>query len=116
MSPEQALGQELDARTNLFSLGVVLYQALAGKPAFAGATSAAVFDRILNRAPMALVPLNPKVSPELEGVVNKLLAKEAGLRYQHASDLRDDLRRMPSNPCSAANRTPRPAMQHGGAP
>jgi eukaryotic-like serine/threonine-protein kinase len=94
MSPEQALGRKLDSRTDLFSLGVVIYQALAGKPAFTGATSAAIFDQILNRAPTPLVQLNPKVSRELERVVDKLLEKDAGLRYQHASELRADLKRL----------------------
>ena len=94
MSPEQALGKELDSRTDLFSLGAVIYEALTAKPAFGGATSAAVFDQILNRAPTAPVLLNPKVSPELEAVVNKLLEKDVGLRYQHASELRADLKRM----------------------
>ena len=94
MSPEQALGKELDPRTDLFSLGLVIYQALAGKPAFTGVTSAAIFDQILNRAPTSLVQLNPKVAPELEGVVKKLLEKDPDLRYQHASELRADLKRM----------------------
>ncbi len=94
MSPEQALGRDLDSRTDLFSMGVVIYEALAGQPPFTGATSAAVFDQILNRAPSALVERNRAISPELAGVVNKLLEKDAGLRYQHASDLRADLKRM----------------------
>ena len=94
MSPEQALGKELDSRTDLFSLGVVVYEALTGRPPFMGATSAAIFDQILNRAPTSPMQLNPKISPELAGVVDKLLEKDSGLRYQHASDLRADLKRM----------------------
>jgi eukaryotic-like serine/threonine-protein kinase len=94
MSPEQALGKELDSRTDLFSLGVVLYEAVTGKAPFAGATSAAIFDQILNRAPPSPVQRNHGISPELEGVVNKLLEKDVALRYQHASDLRADLKRM----------------------
>src|SRR6185295_15224561 len=94
MSPEQALGKELDPRTDLFSLGAVIYEAVTGKPAFMGATSAAIFDQILNRVPTSAVQLNRQVSPELESVVNKLLEKDAGLRYQHASELRADLKRI----------------------
>ena len=94
MSPEQALGKELDPRTDLFSLGAVIYEALTGKPPFIGDTPAAIFDQILNRAPTAPVQLNPKVAPGLEGVVKKLLDKDVDLRYQHASELRADLKRM----------------------
>ena len=97
MSPEQALGKQLDARTDLFSLGLVIYEALTGKRAFTGDTSAAIFDQILNRPPTPLAQLSPKVSPELEGVVDKLLEKDVGLRYQHASELRADLKRMQRN-------------------
>ena len=94
MSPEQALGKELDARTDLFSLGVVVYEVLTGRPPFMGATSAAIFDQILNRAPTSPVQLNPKISPELASAVDKLLEKDVGLRYQHTSELRADLKRM----------------------
>jgi Tol biopolymer transport system component/serine/threonine protein kinase len=94
MSPEQALGKQLDPRTDLFSLGAVVYEALTGKPAFMGGTSAAIFDQILNRAPTSPVQLNANVSPALERVVNKLLEKDARLRYQRASELGADLERV----------------------
>ena len=106
MSPEQALGKELDSRTDLFSLGVVLYEALAGKPAFVGATSAAIFDQILNRAPPSPAQRNPTVSPELEGVVNKLLEKDVSLRYQRASELLVDLKRMRRDADSGRHQQP----------
>ena len=94
MSPEQARGRDLDARSDIFSFGIVLYEMATGRPAFSGSTSAEIFDGILNRAPVPPLRLNPEIPAELERIINKSLEKEPGLRYQHAADLRSDLQRL----------------------
>ncbi len=94
MSPEQVRGQTLDARTDLFSLGVVLYEAATGRRPFGGSTPGVVFDAILNRAQTDPTRLNALLPPELERVVNKALEKDRKLRYQSASEIRADLQRL----------------------
>src|ERR1700683_2470564 len=94
MAPEQARGEELDARTDLFSLGAVLYELATGRPAFAGNTTAVIFDAILNREPALAEQVNPQVPEKLGEIISKALEKDRDLRYQTAAEVRGDLKRL----------------------
>ncbi|HEV1286363.1 MAG TPA: protein kinase [Bryobacteraceae bacterium] len=116
MSPEQARGEELDARADLFSFGAVLYEMATAQPAFSGKTMAVIFDAILNQAPARPSLLNSGLSPEVERIIDKALEKDPKLRYQTASELRDDLEAaaMPldrTRPLPAASRAARPSRK-----
>ena len=110
MSPEQARGEELDPRSDLFSFGSVLYEMATGRQAFAGNTTAVIHEAILNRTPAAPVRLNPEVPSELERIIDKALEKDRESRYQSASDLRADLKRLKQELDSGRTRT-REAMR-----
>ncbi len=119
MSPEQARGEDVDARTDIFSLGVVLYEMVTGRQAFGGSTSAVVFDAILNRAPVSPVLLNPETPQRLFEAINSALEKDRDLRYQTAASLEADLKRirrdMQSGAIASASVTAAVAVPGSGA-
>jgi serine/threonine protein kinase/Tol biopolymer transport system component len=116
MSPEQARGEKLDARTDLFSFGVVLYEMATGHQAFPGETSAVIFDGILNCEPAPVTALNPKIPQKLEEIIHKALEKDREVRYQTASDLRADLKRLKRDTTSGRVAAARPLTADQAAP
>ena len=117
MSPEQARGEELDARTDIFSFGAVLYEMVTGQTAFSRSSTVSTFDAILHSAPPAPVRLNPTVPPELERIIDRSLEKDRELRYQTASELRAELRRLQrateSHPAAVATAAHPPRSRSG---